>query len=169
MAASIRVLAFAGTALVLAAGARAGTVSDRSLGFSAAFPCRSQQMAQTIAASFGKIPVKTLSCAKDNDFYIISVSRYPKGYIAKRKTAYRDAVNGAADNAKGSVRKNVAYKSGAVTGRDALIDVPSQGAVVHLRTFFVGDRQYQVIFLGPKGRESGKAALAFLNSFRLKK
>lgn len=155
------------TAVIVAAGANAEVVKNNNLGFSAAFPCRSQQTAQTVIASFGKVPVTSLSCADGKDIYIISVSRYPKGFIAKRNHVYRDAVNGAASNVKGKVRSNVPYKLGAVTGRDALIDVPSQRAAAHIRVFFAGDRQYQVMFLGPKGHESGKAAMGFLNSFKL--
>jgi hypothetical protein len=169
MSAFIRVLACAGAAAILLAGARAETFSDKALGFSAAFPCRSIQTSQTVIASFGKVPVTSLSCAKGKDIYIISVSRYPKGFVAKRNHVYRDAVNGAAANVKGSVRSNKAFKLGAVTGRDVLIDVPADRAAAHMRVFFSGDRQYQVTFLGPKGHESGKAAMGFLNSFRLRK
>jgi len=39
---------------------------------------------------------------------------------------------------------------------------------VHLRIFFVGDRQFQVLVAGPAGQENGKATMAFLNSFKLK-
>jgi hypothetical protein len=169
MSAAIRVLRLVGAAVILAAGANAEPVKDRSLGFSAAFPCRSQQTTQTVIASFGKVPVTSLSCANDKDIYVISVSRYPKGFIAKRKHVYRDAVEGAANNVKGKVRSNKAYTLGAVIGRDVLVDVPSQRAAAHMRVFFAGDRQYQVMFLGPKGHESGKAAMGFLNSFRLRK
>ena len=167
MATAIRVLSLVGAAMILAAGANAEAVKDKSLGFSAAFPCRSQQTAQTVIAGFGKVPVTSLSCANGKDIYVISVSRYPKGFIAKRNHVYRDAVDGAASNVKGKVRSNTAYKLGDVTGRDALIDVTADRATAHIRVFFAGDRQYQVMFLGPKGHESGKAALGFLNSFKL--
>ena len=168
MTASFRVAALAGAAAIFIAGAGAAPYSSAKLGFSAAFPCKAQKRTETVEAPFGRVPVTSLSCDKDRDIYNVSVSLYPRGFAAKHKNLYRNAVNGAATNAGGKVRTVSTYPLGNVTGRDALIDVPAQHAAAHLRVFFVGDKQYQVMFLGPKGHENGKAAGKFLNSFRLK-
>jgi hypothetical protein len=37
----------------------------------------------------------------------------------------------------------------------------------HVRSYFVGDRLYQVMYLGPVGTEDGEECLHFLDSFRL--
>lgn len=169
MTVSVRVAALAGATAIFLAGAGAATVSNPKLGFSAAFPCQAGQTTKTITAGFGKVPVTTFSCGKGGDIYIVSVSQYARGFIVKQKTVYRNAVNSAAANVGGKVRTAAAYTLDTVTGRDVLIDVPAQRATAHLRLFFVGDRQYQAVFLGPQGHENDKAALGFLNSFRLGK
>ncbi len=99
----------------------------------------------------------------------MATSSYPKGFIAKRtpKAALGDAVLGAASNVKGTVRSEAPITLAGVAGRDALIDVKTQKVVLHLRVFYVGDRQYQVLVVAPAGQENGTAAKAFLGSFKL--
>lgn len=163
----VRTLGFAAATALLAAGARAETVRDD--GFEATFPCQTKVARQTLAAATQTMPLVSHSCIEGSDLYNVSVSLYPDGLIAKRtlKVSYRDAVRGAAENVNGTVRRSREHRLGRVTGRDALIDVPSQHVAAHLRVYFVGDWQFQVMFVGPKGRESGKRAMAFLDSFRL--
>jgi hypothetical protein len=157
-------------AFVLFAAAASGE-SVKGNGFSAAFPCTSQLQMQIVAAGKLKIPVTTRICEGKDAVYYVVVSDFPKGFIAKKSVnvALADAVGGAAANIKGSIRANLPFMLGSVLGRDALIDVTGQKAAVHLRVFFIGDRQLQAMVVAPKGRENGKPALAFLNSFRLGK
>jgi hypothetical protein len=157
-------------AFALFAAAASGE-SVRGNGFSAAFPCAAQMQQQIVAAGKLKIPVTTRICEGKDAVYYVVVSDFPKGFIAKKSVnaALADAVGGAAANVKGAIRANQPYMLGSVLGRDTLIDVPGQNATVHLRVFFAGDRQLQAMVVAPKGRENGKAALAFLNSFKLGK
>jgi|WetSurMetagenome_2_1015567.scaffolds.fasta_scaffold350270_1 hypothetical protein len=161
--------AFCAAFVLFAAQAAAETVKEN--GFSAAFPCASQQQQQAVAAGKLKIPVATRLCEGKDAVYYVVVSDFPKGFIARKSAnaALADAVGGAAANVKGAIRTNQPFLLGGVLGRDTLIDVPGQNATVHLRVFFAGDRQFQAMVVAPKGRENGKAALAFLNSFKLGK
>jgi len=156
-------------ALILSAAAAAGEPVSAD-GFSAAFPCRPQLASQTVAAGSLTVPVTTRSCEKKDVIYYAVASTFPKGFIAKRgvNAALADAVSGAAANVKGTVRTDRPYLLGPVMGRDALIDVPGEKAAVHLRVFFAGDRQFQAMVVAPKGREDDKAAMEFLDSFKLK-
>ena len=156
-------------ALILFAAASAGeTVKGSS--FSAVFPCQTKLEKQFVAAGKLKVPVVARICENKGALYYVVISDFPKGFIAKKgvDSALTDAVSGAAANVKGTVRTNRPFLQGPVMGRDALIDVPAQKASVHLRVFFAGDRQFQAMVVAPKGREGNKAAMAFLNSFKLK-
>jgi hypothetical protein len=157
-------------AFALFAAAASGE-SVKGNGFSAAFPCASQLQQQSVAAGKLKIPVTTRLCEGKDAVYYVVVSDFPKGFIAKKgvNAALADAVNGAAANVKGALKANQPYMLGTTMGRDALIDVTGQKAAVHLRVFFIGDRQLQAMVVAPKGRENGKLAQAFLNSFKLGK
>lgn len=158
------VLGFA-AATVLSFGA-AGAAPD----FTADFPCKPDVASQTVTAGKVSIPVVNSSCAKDEIGYFVVVSTYPKGFIAKKTApaAFADAVGGAAANVKGKIRSDKPIQLGKVAGHDALIDVKANKAAAHLRVFFAGDKQYQVLVVAPAGKESGKEATAFLDSFKLK-
>jgi hypothetical protein len=154
-------------AVLAMAGAQAESFFSRAQNFGAAFPCKTRVAGQQVRTALGDIPTITYSCETGSNVFYVAVSTYPKGFIAKRTVAAasQDAIAGAAENVKGHVRNNIAAKLGKQAGRDALIDVASQKTVVHLRVFFAGDRQYQVMYLGPAGTETGKPAMAFLGSF----
>ncbi len=140
-------------------------------GFTAAFPCQTKVTNQTVDAGKIKIPVANHSCATPDALYSVVASTYPKGFIAKKtlKGAFADAVAGSAANVKGTIRADKTITLAGVAGHDALIDIKADKAVAHLRVFFVGDKAYQVLFVGPAGQENGKAATAFLDSFKLEK
>jgi hypothetical protein len=161
--------AFCAAFAVFVTAAAAETVKEN--GFTAAFPCASQLQKQTVAAGKLKIPVTTRICEGKDAVYYVVASDFPKGFIARKgvNAALADAVNGAAANVKGALKTNQPYMQGTVLGREALIDVTGQKAAVHLRVFFAGDRQLQAMVVAPKGQENGKAAQAFLNSFKLGK
>jgi len=169
MAVTMRVIAAAAAAALLATAAQGEAA--KGAGFSAVFPCQTKLASQNVAAGKEAIPVVTRSCEGGGSLYYVTSATYPKGFVAKKTlaAAFNDAVGGAAANVKGSVRSNQPIKLGAVAGRDVLIDIPSDKAAAHLRVFFVGDKQFQVMVVGGKGSESAKPALAFLGSFKLGK
>lgn len=161
---SIRILGIAASSVLFCAAAGAA-------GFTATFPCAANLTNQTVAAGKTSIPVVNQSCEKGNAVYYVVTSTYPKGFLAKKtpKAAFADAVGGAAANVKGTVRADNPITLAGVAGHDALIDVNAKKATVHLRVFFAGDKQYQVMVVGPAGQENSKAAMGFLESFKLGK
>lgn len=163
----VRILSAA--AILIAASASADTVTSN--GYSAAFPCQARSASQAIAAGSIKVQVTSNSCEKDGVLYSVAMSTYPQGFIAKRtmKAALGDAVIGAAANVKGTVRTEAPITNSGVGGRDAVIDLANPKAVARLRVFYVGDKQYQVMVITPKGQENGKAPMGFLGSFKLVK
>jgi hypothetical protein len=169
MAISIRMIGLAAAAALLATAAEAEAV--KGAGFTASFPCQTKQASQNVVAGAATIPIVSYSCEGAGSLYYVVASTYPKGFIAKKTlaAAYKDAVGGAASNVKGKVRTDQPIKLGAVAGRDVLIDIPSDKAAAHLRVFFVGDKQFQVMVVGAKGRETAKPAMDFLGSFKLAK
>ena len=169
MAASIRVLAFTGAALVLAAGAKAETINSVEWGFSAAFPCQTQLASQPVPTKVGNVTMISYTCGTDVAAYFVAIADFPKGAITQQPSGapYDGTISGMATNANGTIRSVTPFLLGSVTGRDAFIDIPSDHRTSHVRVFFVDDRQYQVMFLGPAGDENSKAALDFLNGFTL--
>jgi len=156
-------------AALLIAPAQADAV--RGKGYSAVFPCSVKLTGQQVAAGKKTIPVIDASCEAGEALFFVAASTYPKGFIAKKTLvgAFKDAVAGAAANVKGTVRLDRPIKMGRTPGHDVMIDVPSGKMAAHLRVFFVGDMQYQVMVVGPRGSESAKPATDFLASFKLGK
>ncbi|HKB57728.1 MAG TPA: hypothetical protein VKC51_09070 [Lacunisphaera sp.] len=101
--------------------------------------------------------------------YILSYNDYPAGSIAKldREKVYGDIIKGVVDSLKGVVRSNVAHKLGDAAGHEYILVNEKDKFVSRTRCYFVGDRLYQIMYLGPIGTENSKEALRFLDSFRL--
>lgn len=162
------VIGFAAASVLCMASAQGAAVTGQ--GYTAVFPCQTKTDSQTIKAGSMPIPVVSYFCEKDGAIFYLVVSSYPKGFIAKKPLddSFYDAVAGAATNVRGTIRSDKPMTLGKVAGHDALIDVKKDKAAAHLRVFFVGDKQYQVLVAGPAGNENSKATLAFLDSFKLK-
>jgi len=150
-------------------GVRAETLNSTQWGFSIAFPCQTELGSQPVPTKVGKITMISYSCAVGQTGYFVAIADFPAGSITQQNpdAVYNGTMQGAASNAKGTVRSAVPYTLGNVTGRDVLIDVPSDNMAIHARYFLVGDRQFQVMYLGATGDENSKDALDFLNSFTL--
>jgi len=155
---------------LLAAGARAETVNAGKWGFSVVFGCQSQLASQVVPTAAGKITMTAYSCGSRTAEYFVAVADYPVRSITKKTldAAYNGAIYGAAGNVKGKIRSVAPYALGNVTGRDAVIDMKANKQTAHLRVFYVRNRQFQAMFVGPTGQENSKACLGFLNSFTLK-
>jgi len=151
--------------------ARAETVNASQWGFSVAFGCQSQLGSQSTPTAVGNILITSYSCTVGETAYFVAISDYPRGSItpAKIDAVYAGAVNGAATNAKGSIRSVNPYTLGKLTGREAIIDVPTGKMAIRMRIFLVGDRMYQALVAAPAGQESNPDSLKFLNSFKLTK
>ena len=172
---SVRALKHAAAATfavaLLAVCARAETVNASQWGFSVAFGCQSQLGSQSTPTAVGNILITSYSCTVGETAYFVAISDYPRGSItpAKIDAVYAGAVNGAATNAKGSIRSVNPYTLGKLTGREAIIDVPTGKMAIRMRIFLVGDRMYQALVAAPAGQESNPDSIKFLNSFKLTK
>ena len=101
--------------------------------------------------------------------FMVSYSDYPEGYVASTGAAavFKGAAKEAADSAKGTIRSQDNCKLGNVGGLEVVIDGADRGSVQRIRLYAVGDRLFQVMYAGPPDSEAGKAAVDFLDSFRL--
>ena len=155
--------------LMLAGPAYADAYTSKEWGFSATFPGPAKQTAQPVTTAVGNVTMVSVSYRSDNTGYMISIGDFPKGTVTSRPLAqvYENTANGEAKSVKGTIRKKANFTVDGVVGRDVLIDFASNSKAAHTRIFIVGDRQFQVMFIGPSGSENGKIALDFLNSFHL--
>ena len=101
--------------------------------------------------------------------FVLGYLDYPAGSVAKidQTKPYDDIIKGVVDSLKGVIRSNVAHKLGDANGREYIVDNEKDKFVARTRCYFVGDRLYQIMYLGPIGSENSKEALQFLDSFRL--
>jgi hypothetical protein len=160
-------------ALVLMASvASAETFNSSKWGFSATFPGQSKMSAEPIQTRVGNVTLVNFTYEGETQAFMIALTDYPKGSIDSAENSYNGAIEGFVDGIKGKLRTRSPYKLGNINGFDFLVDGPSAAStqkthVFHERIFLVGDRLYQILYVGPTGTEQGIAALRFLNSFRL--
>lgn len=163
------IVAVCGAALLGIASAQAEKLDAPQWHFSANFPCQSQIGGQTAKTAAGDIIITSYSCGDDVTAYVIAINDIPAQLI-KPETIdgmFAGAINEAAAGAKGSIRTINPYTLADFPGRDAIIDTPNDKTVMHLRAFLVGNRFYQVLYVGKAGTEDSKDCLEFLNSFTL--
>lgn len=156
-------------AVALAACSREETVVSRDGGFSATFPVKTQATSLPVKSGEIDVTMKMVAAEKDGASFVVSYVDYPTGALAQKSLdqAFQDIIDGTVGNVQGALRTASPIALGGTTGREVLIDVPAQNVAVHERIFLVGDRLYQVMYGGPKGTESAKDAMAFLDSFKL--
>lgn len=160
----MKTIAFGLSLVALTASAALGAGTKD---YTVTFPCKATTSSQIVKAGNMQVAVTSKVCQQKDTQYTFAASDFPKGFIAKKtaKGAFADTVAGAAANVGGTIRTDKPVTVAGVAGHDAVIDIKKDKAVVRLRVFFVGDRQYQVLFVGPAGQESSKAATDFLASF----
>jgi len=144
-------------------------VEDNDGHFAASFPSAVRRGNRIVDKEIGQIATFQVYASQGAVAFMVTYSDYPDGYVAKTgaATVYRDAAKGAAEDAKGTVRGEENCKLGDVAGLEVVIDGPDRGYVERMRLYVVGDRLFQVTYVGPPDSEAGKAALDFLDSFRL--
>jgi len=157
------------TLAVLAIAARAERLDAPQWRFNVTFPCQSALGGQQVSTAVGTLVITTFSCDSGNNDYTVAINDFPAGSVKPENldNVYASSVNGVATNTKGTIRSVTGYTLGNYTGREALIDIPESKSVIRTHLFIVGDRMYQVMFIGAVGTESGKDGLDFLNSFVL--
>jgi hypothetical protein len=167
---SLRLVAFIAASIVsLGGGAFAEALDAPQWNFRATFPCQSQIGGQTVDTAAGRVAITTYACGDDQIAYLVAINDYPSGTAKPERvdTMYAGGIDQAAKSANGTIRSITPYTLGGVSGREAVVDQQDQKGTIRLRIFIVGDRLYQIMYLGPVGTEQGASCLDFLNSFTL--
>jgi hypothetical protein len=149
--------------------ARAETVVSKDGHFAVAFPAQSRASSAPVQMGNVTIQLNVVAVEQENFNYYVSYSDYSPGSLAETAPdqAYANIVSSTVAGVHGKLRSSTPFQLGNVTGREVVIDVPSQGQVARERLFLAGSRLFQVVYGGPPGSENGKSALDFLNSFKL--
>lgn len=165
---TLRILAaccfvFSSGALVV----RADTTVDADGRFSATFPGAVTRSSQPTGAS----TLHIINFDQDDmTSFFVMYGDQPEGTWARLggvDKAYGAAVNGAMKAQNGTLLASNACKSGDATGMEYLINIPDKKLVCKVRYYIVGNRFYQVMYVGSPGTESGAPVLGFLDSFRV--
>jgi hypothetical protein len=152
------------------------TVDDAGR-FVAIFEGTVQRGSQPVDTPVGKIAMNMAYYYGGAVTHMIIYCDYPAGSVANSggpDKVYANASDGAVKSVNGTVRSSSSYQLGDVKGLEIVADIPSKdpkdsasASVARLRFFVVGDRLYQVMYIGPTGTEADAKAVAFLDSFRL--
>jgi hypothetical protein len=156
-------------ALVVAGRADPTAVEDNDGHFAANFPSAVRRANRIVDKDIGQIVTFQVYASQGAVAFMVTYSDYPEGYVVKAGAAafFKDAAKEAAEAAKGTIRGEDNCKLGDVAGLEVVIDGPDRAYVQRMRLYVVGDRLFQVTYIGPPDSEAGKAALDFLDSFRL--
>jgi hypothetical protein len=145
--------------------------------FVANFPSPVQRSSQPVPTAVGNIAMNMVYYDGGTIAYMVIYCDYPAGSVSTSggpDKVCANASEGAVKSVNGTVRTSSPCRLGDVKGLELVADIPSKdpkvpadASVARLRFFVVGDRLYQVMYLGPTGQETGADAVAFLDSFRL--
>jgi hypothetical protein len=144
-------------------------VVDNDGHFAANFPAAVRRANRIVDKDIGQIATFQVYTHQGAVAFMVTYSDYPEGYVAGAGAAAvcKGAAKEAAESAKGTVRGEDNCKLGDVGGLEAVIDGPDWAFVERMSLYVVGDRLFQVAYVGPPDSEAGKTALDFLDSFRL--
>lgn len=155
--------------VALSAKSNGEALSAPQWNFSANFPCQSQIGGQTLDIPTGKLVMTTFTCALDKAAFFVAINDYPDGMMKPEvlDNAYSGGINGLATSIKGTIRSVTTYTLGGTTGREGFVEVASENTVYRARMFIVGNRLFQIMYLGPTGSEASETATKFLDSLVL--
>lgn len=144
------------------------TVVDDAGRFVATFPGAVQRSSQLVDTSYGKLTQSLVYYDGGDIAFMIGFNDYPAGSVSQSggpEKVCENASDGVVKSLKGTLRTASSCKTGDITGREITFDAPTND-VDRARFFVVGDRLYQILYIGPSG-ETDPAVTAFLDSFRL--
>ena len=157
--------------------AKSETTVDDAGRFVANFQGAVQRGSQPVDTAVGKIAMNMVYYDGGPVACMVIYCDYPAGSVASSggpDKVCANASDGAVKSVNGTVRTSSAYQLGDVKGLEIVADIPAKdpkvpatASVARLRFFTVGDRLYQVMYIGPTGTETSPTAVAFLDSFRL--
>ncbi|HXA80129.1 MAG TPA: hypothetical protein VNV14_02575 [Opitutaceae bacterium] len=145
--------------------------------FVATFEGAVQRGSQQVSTKVGNIAMNMVYYDGGAIAHMVIYCDYPAGSVASSggpEKVCANASDGAVKSVNGTIRTSSPYQLGDSNGLEVVADIPpkdpkdsSTASVARLRFFVVGDRLYQVMYIGPTGQETSPEAVAFLDSFRL--
>jgi hypothetical protein len=157
--------------------AKPETLVDDAGRFVVSLPKPVQRGSQQVSTKVGNIAMNMVYYDGGAVAYMIIYCDYPAGSVAQSggpEKVCANASDGAVKSVNGTVRTCSPCQLGDAKGLEVVADIPAKdpkdsasASVARLRFFVVGDRLYQVMYIGPTGTETGSKAVAFLDSFRL--
>lgn len=108
---------------------------------------------------------------KGDKAWLVTYNDYKLGTIANQglEKSYENAAAGTMQGVKGELRNSAKISNFGTAGRENLIFSPSYNLMLRQRIFFVGDRLYQVIYVGPIGSETETSVDNFLSSLKIQR
>ncbi len=162
---------FLSLCFALPAGVRAEMLIDDAGRFAVDMPAPQNRSTQDTNSGLGKTTLHLLTHdgADGKTGFILGYNDYPEGSIAKLDLAvtYRNVMQGVLDTMKCEAKTSGQHKLGDITGWEYTFVAKDESLAGHVRSYFVGDRLYQVMFLGPPDSANGEVCLHYLDSFRL--
>jgi hypothetical protein len=150
---------------------------DNAGRFVATFEGAVQRGAQPVDTAVGKITMNMVYYDGGAIAHMVIYCDYPAGSVASSggpEKVCANASDGAVKSVNGTVRTSSPYQLGDSNGLEVVADIPpkdpkdlASASIAKLRFFVVGDRLYQVMYIGPAGTETNPEAVTFLDSFRL--
>ncbi len=157
--------------------AKPSTVVDDAGRFVATYPGAVQRGSQPVDTAVGKIAMNMVYYDGGAVACMVIYCDYPAGSVGTSggpDKVCANASDGAVKSVNGTVRTSTSCQLGGVKGLEVVADIPptdpkvsTNASVARLRFFVVGDRLYQVMYIGPSGKETSPEAVDFLDSFRL--
>ncbi|HXA14822.1 MAG TPA: hypothetical protein VNW23_06810 [Opitutaceae bacterium] len=160
-----------------AVAAKSETTVDDAGRFVANFQGAVQRGSQQVPTKVGNIAMNMVYYDGGPVACMVIYCDYPAGSVANSggpDKVCQNASDGAVKSVNGTVRTSSPYQLGDLKGLEIVADIPPKdptvpagASVARLRFFVVGERLYQVMYIGPTGTETSATAAAFFDSFRL--
>ncbi len=155
--------------LVMTVGLRAELVLDDAGRFAIDMGAPQARQEREATSGLGKTVLHLLTHDGENTGFLVGYNDYPAGSVAKLDVAatYKTVMQGVLDSMNATANFTNDHQLGDIKGIEYGFTDKEGKLAGRVRTYFVGDRLYQVMYLGAPGTENGKESLHFLDSFRL--
>jgi hypothetical protein len=138
--------------------------------FTVKLPAIPVEKTKQVDSPAGKLTTRFYLCDEPGDgAYVVSLTDYPaKALEGNPEKRLNNARDGAVASAKGKLVHERKIKLAGHSGRELWIEADKTG-MIQTRIYFVKQRLYQTMAIGPKEFVETKETAAFLDSFRLAK
>lgn len=170
MPSPLRRLGIIASLLFLLAGLRAELVVDDPGRFMVDMPAPQSRSQNETDSGLGKTTLHLLTHEADaSTAYILGYNDYPAGSVAKLDLAvtYHNVMEGVLNSMQVEAISSGEHQLGDTKGWEYTFKAKDGHLAGHVRSYFVGDRLYQVMYLGALNSENGEKSLHYLDSFRL--